>query len=400
MKRIICLLFIAFIFPLLLTGCWDKKELNELAVATGLAIDKSEDGYQLSIQVVNPDEVSPQANASGVTPVTVHSEKGETMYETIRKLNLTTSRRIYGSHLRLLVISEEVAKEGIEDALDYLSRDKDFRADFSIVIAKESKAEDILKVQTVTEKIPANELHTLLKTSSEVWGEAVTINFRDLLDMLTIPGRNPVISGIEVEGDLKIGETKANTESTDPPVGFNYIGLGVFHKDKLVGWLSEEDGRGYNYITDKIQNSVIHINCPSGGRMSLELMHSKTKQHAKVDKDDQPKIELNVRIEANIGETDCSIDLASTGDISELEKLFENKITKIIDETIEKVQEEYKTDIFGFGEKIYRTHPKVWKEIGEDWDEHFANLDVEVNVKVNIKQLGTIENSLKQDMKE
>lgn len=400
MKRIISLLMIAFIFPSLLMGCWDKRELNELAIATGLGIDKSERGYKLSAQIVNPDEVSPQANASGITPVTVHIEEGETMYEAIRKLSLTNPRRMYGSHLRLLVISEEVAKEGIEDALDYLSRDKDFRADFSIVIAKESKAEDILKVQTITEKIPANDLHTLLETSREVWGGTVTVNFRKLLDMLTIPGRNPVISGIKVKGDLKVGETKANTESSSPPAKFDYIGLGVFHKDKLVGWLNEEDGKGYNYITDEIANSVVYINCPSGGKMSIELMRSKTKKHVKIGGDHTPEIELDVRIEANVGETSCSVDLASTSEINELERLFENEITKIIDKTIENVQKEYKIDIFGFGEEVYRSYPNVWKEISEDWEEHFAELDVQVKVNVNIKQLGTIGNSFKQNMEE
>lgn len=401
MKRIISLFCIAFTFLSLLTGCWNKKELNELAIATGLAVDKTEDGYQLSVQIVNPGEVSPQANASGTTPVTVRSEQGETMYETIRRLSLKNSRRIYTSHLRLLVISDEVAKEGITEILDYLSRDKDFRADFFVVIAKQSKAKDILKIQTITETISANALHTLLETSGEVWGDTVAINLKELLDMLTIPGKSPVVSGIEIKGDLKEGETKTNTETTESPAGFNYLGLGVFQKDKLIGWLSEGDGQGYNYITDKIRNSVVHINCPSGeGKMSIEVMRSKTKQHAKLDKDGKPKIELDVRIEANIGETECSADLANPSEISEMEKLLEKEITKRIDETINKVQGEFQTDIFGFGEAIYRSHPKVWKEINGDWEEHFVNLDVKVKVKVNINQLGTIGNSFRRDIKE
>src|SRR5699024_12328909 len=126
--------------------------------------------------------------------------------------DLTNSRRIYTSHLRLLVINEEVAKEGITEVLDFLSRDKDFRADFFIMIARNSKAEDLLKVQTITETIPANALYTTLKTSGTVWGETVAINLRELLDTIAIPGKNPVLSGMEVIGDVEEGEIKANTE--------------------------------------------------------------------------------------------------------------------------------------------------------------------------------------------
>ena len=394
MKRIIIL----FSFLILLTGCWDKKELNELAIAVGLAIDQAEDGYKLSVQIVNPSEVSPQANASGITPATVRSKQGETIYEAIRKLSLTNSRRIYTSHLRLLVINEDVAKEGITEVLDFLSRDKDFRPDFFIMIARNSKAEDILKVQTVTETIPANALYTLLKTSSKIWGETVSIDLRELLDMIAIPGKSPVLSGMEVIGDLKEGETKANTETTDSLAKFNYLGLGVFHKDQLVGWLNEEEGKGYNYITDKIKNTVGSIACPEEGEMSIEVMRSKTKQRAKMDASGKPKIEVHVRAEANIGETDCSFDLMNIKEINELEKKVEKDITDIIDKTVHKVQEEYKTDIFGFGETIYRTYPKVWNEIKEEWREHFANLDVQAKVKVDIKQLGVIGNPLKQDV--
>lgn len=399
MGRTLILLCITIVPFSVLTGCWDKKELNELAIATGLAIDQAEDGYKLSVQLVNPSEISPQANASGSTPVTVRTKKGETMYESLRRLSLTNSRRIYPSHLRLLVISEEVAKEGIEDILDFLSRDKDFRADFFIVIARGSKAEDILELQTITEKIPGNALYQLLKTSGEIWGETVTINLRELLDMLTIPGKSPVLSGMEIKGDIQEGKTKANTETTASPAGFNYVGLGVFHKNKLVGWLSEEEGKGYNYITDGIHNTVGHISCPGGGRMSIEVMRSKTKQSVKITDNDIPRIGIDVRAEANIGETDCFVDIANPKEIQRIEKLIEKEIKEIIDKTIEQVQKEYMADIFGFGETIYRAHPKVWKKLMNDWEEHFANLDVGVNVEVTIHQTGTIGNPYILEMK-
>lgn len=398
MKRII-ILFIVFPFLILLAGCWDKKELNELAIAVGIGVDPSEDGFKLSAQIVNPSEVSPQANASGITPATVRAKQGKTMYEAIRKLSLTNSRRIYTSHLRLLVINEEVAKEGITEVLDFLSRDKDFRADFFIMIARNSKAEDLLKVQTITETIPANALYTTLKTSGTVWGETVAINLRELLDTIAIPGKNPVLSGMEVIGDLEEGETKANTETTDSPAKYNYLGLGVFHKDKLVGWLNEEEGKGYNYITNKIENTVGSIACPEEDEeMSIEVKRSKTKQRAKIDGSGKPKIEIHVHAQASIGETDCPIDLMNPKKMNELEKRVEKDITDIIEQTIHKVQDEYKTDIFGFGETIYRTYPKVWDEIKEEWREHFATLDVQVKVEVDIKQLGTIGNPLKKDI--
>jgi spore germination protein KC len=36
------------------TGCWSRHELNDLAIAVGIGIDKTGDQYQVSAQVVYP----------------------------------------------------------------------------------------------------------------------------------------------------------------------------------------------------------------------------------------------------------------------------------------------------------------------------------------------------------
>lgn len=400
MKHKIGISIVVLLFLIVLTGCWGKQELNELAIAAGLSIDKSDDGYEIGVQLVNPSEVSPQQNASGLTPVVVHKEKGQTIYEGIRKLSLDSPRRIYMSQLRLLVISDEVAEDGIQEILDYLSRDTDFRSDFFVMIAKDKKAQEILKIQMVTDKIPASALYSLFETSGKYWAETVAVNAKVLSDALTIPGKNPVLSGMSIEGDIKEGETTANMESSNPPAEIVYTGLGVLEKDKLVGWISEKEAKGYNYITNNIVNTIENIKCPGGGDISMVITHSKTNQRAKFIQDGQPKIELDIRTKANIGEADCSIALENQSEIKALEKALEEKVTDIINNTIEKVQEDHKTDIFGFGETIYRSHPKKWKELRKDWKEQFANLKVNVKVKVNIKQTGTTGNSLIKDVKE
>ena len=51
MKKIILLLII-----LLLSGCSDYKELNNLAIANTIGIDKKDNEYKLCIEVLNTDK--------------------------------------------------------------------------------------------------------------------------------------------------------------------------------------------------------------------------------------------------------------------------------------------------------------------------------------------------------
>ena len=45
---------------------------------------------------------------------------------------------------------------------------------------------------------------------------------------------------------------------------------------------------------------------------------------------------------------------------------------------------EYDSDIFGFGESIYRTDLALWKKLKGNWDETFQTLDVEIEPEVHI----------------
>ncbi|MGO1528966.1 Ger(x)C family spore germination protein, partial [Senegalia sp. (in: firmicutes)] len=58
MKKKIILLLIIIISINLITGCWDKRELSELSIASAIGIDRVEDEYLVSVQIINPSEVT------------------------------------------------------------------------------------------------------------------------------------------------------------------------------------------------------------------------------------------------------------------------------------------------------------------------------------------------------
>lgn len=55
----------------------------------------------------------------GSSPVTLYEASGKSVNEAIRKLTQVSPRIIYLGHLRVVVISEELAKEGIATTVDF-----------------------------------------------------------------------------------------------------------------------------------------------------------------------------------------------------------------------------------------------------------------------------------------
>ncbi|MBP1992236.1 Ger(x)C family spore germination protein [Paenibacillus eucommiae] len=392
MVRKLFILFLSAVLLVTVTGCWNRRELNTLAITVGLGIDKAGDKYKVSAQVVNPGEAASQKGVGIRSPVSLYQATGSSIFEAVRKMTKESPRKIYSSHVRVVIIGESLAREGIGDVLDYMSRDHEFRTDFYIVLAREGEAANLLSIMTSLENIPSIGMFDSLETSQKAWAPTVKVTLDKLISDLTSEGIHPVLTGIK--GDIEKGKNNNAVEKSR----FESVGLAVFNGDKLVGWLGETESKAYNYITDNVQSTVGYAPCPDGGGVSLEVIRSKTNLKGKLV-NGSPAIDVNIRTEANVGEVACRIDLTKTKSIEELETISEQIITDFIEAAIKRVQKQYKVDIFGFGEVFRRTEPKIWKKFAKKWDKQFANLPVNVNIDFKIRRLGTVNNSYLEEMK-
>ena len=92
----------------LLSGCWNQRELNKIAIVMAMGVDKVEqtDNYRVSFQVVNPGAVASGQTGGGAgageMPVTVFTSTGRTLLEAIRKSSQRVPRELFFSHMQLL----------------------------------------------------------------------------------------------------------------------------------------------------------------------------------------------------------------------------------------------------------------------------------------------------------
>ncbi|WP_233190801.1 Ger(x)C family spore germination protein [Sporosarcina sp. P19] len=391
-------IFLLIILTLFLSGCWDRRELNELGITMALGIDKIENEYVVSAQVVVPSEVSMRAS-TGRSAVTLFQATGDTVYEAFRKMTKNSPRKIYPGHLQILVISEDLAKEGVAESLELLSRDWELRSDFYVVVAKDITASEVLNVTTAIESIPANKMFNALKVSEKNWAGTEGVILDELVTNLISDGKEAVLTGIQVFGNKETGSSKQNVESITPSTQIQYDYLAVFKEDQLVGWLTEEESRGYSDITNNVKKTVTSISCPKGGKIAIEILYFNSTIKGTINKG-EPEVDVKIQVEGNVGEVQCSIDLTKPETIDELQVIFEKEVKETIEQTIDSVQKQYKSDIFGFGEAIHRSNPKEWKKMKEHWDEKFSDLTVNVHVDMKPLRTGTVSNSFLEKIKD
>ncbi|BFT73696.1 Ger(x)C family spore germination protein [Paenibacillus sp. P36] len=393
MRLTACLLLIIF----LLSGCWSRRELNDIAIAEGVGIDISDGQFELTVQIVNPRSVTKEKGNAEV-PIIVYSSKGVTLNEAVRRLTSSISRNIYFAHIRILVISEDLASKGIVNAMDYLMRGSEFRTDFDVVIARNNTAKDLLSVMTPLEKVPANYIFNSLEAAKKEWTSAVTIKLDQLSSGLVTPGKSSVVSGIQIVGDPTTGKRNNNIDYTSPRVKLQYSGNAVFKKDKLVGWLNEKESRAYSVITNQSMRSSIHLVCPDGGNIGIDIARVKSKIHA-VIKNDKPEIYINTRTEGNVSDVECKINLFKTETIAYLDAQYADFFKSNMEKTIKKTQQ-LGTDIYGFGEAVHRADPTYWNKVKDNWEQVFKQIDPHMNVVAKVRGTGTLGDSVVNDAKE
>ncbi|MCP1308319.1 Ger(x)C family spore germination protein [Paenibacillus tyrfis] len=397
MQRIALLILCHLIMVSTLTGCWSRRELNDISIVVGMGIDKQDGEYSLSAQVVIPEAVSSKQGAGGGIPTSILQSTAPTMVEAIRKMLKTSPRYFYLSHLRVLVISEEVAREGIQDILDFFSRDNELRADFYILLAKGQRAEEILSVVTRLEKSQATKLFKSLEWNRRLTGETANVFLDELLANLTSTGKMAVLSGVEIVGNKKQAEQIKNVQKTTSFAHFKMTSIGVFKDDKLIGWLNESESRSYNYITGKIRGAVERVACPKKDSLDLRVNQVESKIKANVVKG-KPQGRVDLFIETDVSEVNCVIDLDKPESLYALEKKLTEKLQASLRQVVRKAQKTYGSDIFGFGNAIHRANPKAWKKLSKNWKKEFVKMPVAISVEVKVRRTGTQSNSFINDI--
>lgn len=384
MKKIKFLMLLLPIF--LFTGCFNYRELNEIAIASALGLDKTCDGYIVTIQVMNTKKASETGTSNDQPKFITFTTTGVTLQDAIRKSILDSSRRIYPNHVQTLIIGEDLAKSGISDVLDMFFRSVEFRKQTSVLIAKDSTAEDVLNIVTPLESLNSKNIKDGLSVDSKYLGIGDNVSFEDLVGTFIDSNKEIVLPSVSITGTKSEGEKIENIETADPSVRLIESSLAIFKDDHLVGFLDNKQSIKLNFVRNKINNTILTYQCGDNKYLSSEIMSNKTS----VEFLESPlKAQIKINSILNINEITCDIDLEDPVVIDEIEEDLEEELKNDVYNTIKYIIEEYNSDVFGFRDFLYKNKTKYYKEIKDDWyDSIFPNMDIDVDVNLRLTGKG------------
>lgn len=389
-------IFLIMLLCFLTSGCWNYNELNDLAIVTGIGIDKHEVGYKISLMISNSKSTQ-SSSRDGESQTTVFTGIGKTFTEALSNIDVKTPRTLYLGHLEVAVVDEEIAKDDINFVLENLMRNPETAKKYYLVIARDNKAEEILTSLSPLESFPSQNISLNIQNSSQTEGISSEVVLSEFIITLLKPGINNIVPSISIQGDEDKIENQESLKDTEPKAMIKARSNGLFKDFKLVAWSTEKESQGINIINNKATNLYVTNEFEDDENVVVLLDRTKCKMEVDID---ELSVTLNVSVSGAIAETNTAFNLENPKTIEKINKKTEETVKKMLYDSIDLAQK-HKTDIFGIGNMIYRDNYKKWYKLEKNWDDdYFPNLKFKVKVNANIESKGALENTIKEKKNE
>jgi spore germination protein len=373
-------------------GCWSSKEIEDLSVYAGMALDVGElagverklegqgatydkrNAITATIQIVPTKSYERQEKTKENQLLKYSNLKltGDSIFEIMRQYSTRRDRPVIGHHLKVIVVSTRLAQQQQMDQLmDFVLRDNDIRPSCRVFFSK-GRAFDTL-TSNQPEEVPAFRINAMVNNSYRTNKVMKEVNLTRLDGLLHSKQSFLLQNIVTAKGEIE------------------YAGAGIVKGDtsRWIGDLNQENVESISWIQGNGKGGVIKSYDWRNETISYEVKSMESKMSAEIKGD---AISFHVAIESNgrlIENWDTKENPSKLTYLKEAEKVFEKRLATMLDHLMWKLQTKYKVDVAGFGNYLSIHHPQIWKKLKDHWDDAFSQIPVTFEIKLTITDFGS-----------
>ncbi|MFJ7726051.1 Ger(x)C family spore germination protein [Neobacillus sp. NPDC097160] len=378
-KKTFTFIFLLCLTSFFLTGCWDRAEVNDLALILAAGIDKGKkNNIELSAQIYIPGasqggQQSGMSSGSSSGQSFVRSAEGETIADAMARLQEELTREIFWGQNEVLIIGEKLAEEGISDQIDFWMRHSEPRIRADVFVSK-GRSKTALKAMPELERNTSKQLRKMVKTHI-----GVKVTVKDLSQMLSGESNAAILPWVE-----NLDPSQMDSKKAIPIIS----GSAIFKEGKMVGRLDDKETRGILWPRNEIHSGVITISFKNEkGYISFNLLRSNNELIPSI-KNGKWSMRMKTNVDLEVIQNTTTLNLFDPKVIKKAEQKVAFEIEQRERLAFSIVQKKLKADTFGFADEFQRKYPQIWKRQKEDWNEIFPKVSISFKTKVNLERTG------------
>lgn len=385
-------------------GCWSQRNVTDLAFVMGMGFDAPPEGSLpgvtdlLSVQIAVTSAYGEQGGQG--EPVMIVASTGIGPSDANLNLSKEISRTLYYGHTQVVIFGEEKARDGLDANLDVLERAVTFRRSMLTFVAK-GKAVDIFEAKPKLESIGSLSLPRMAqKTTVSSFvvpvGDFVTAVEDEYIEAAVPMIGTGVGEGAKPEGGGEKGGQGSGGQpggqegggKPEPEKRLRVEGIALFRGSRMVGTLFDDEADGFLLATNRFGGHRVTLRTQRFGKVQAVLNQAKAGIRT-VGPADHPRLVVEATARMALWEATTPRDFLK----AEVQREVEGEVTRYIRRAIlDAIQsaQKVKSDVFGFGAKIFRKDPQAWRRVRHRWADIFAEADVTVKVKVTLSGTSSI----------
>jgi len=271
----------------------------------------------------------------------------------------------------MLVISEELGKDGIMSIINVLLTDPDIPLRIYLVIVK-GNFEEYMENQLDQNENMGYSFYRMLKHYEERnQGELTVVNLHEFKNLFYTPYSDPFLPVFKIEGEE-----------------ISYEGTALFQNDRLVEIITSLDDRIFQLLTNNHHLVVLPL-----PELDVVLGHVRAKTIVDFDSSFST-MTYTVNIDSRIEEYRGEKQLFDPQELEDLKNDIESDLKKHTQGLLKQMQE-LKVDPLELGIQTLKPFSKPIKE--KKWIEMFEKMDIKIKYIINIEPL-TDANSKRQNL--
>jgi len=354
MRRLVALTLIV----LFVAGRWDYHDIKDQTIVAGMSVDLTEGGQKLvtfEMADISSDREQP------IEPFTL-SSAGETTHEAVHNVAVDLSHSVYTGHAWLLLLSEEVARGGIDTLITLINTHPKYYMLTDVAVVRDVLAKDVFECEAVGSAFISYELNNGFKTDERFVGKTYQMYAYQIYSLLKDPYRGYLVPAVSIveKNQKKFAENN---------------GAAVFSQDRLVGFISPDETQMYRIATGKLQRTDLLVMVEDEPvTLAVEACHTK----------------LSVRWRGNTPVFSLKINLKlSTSLLQKIarKELLEECARQTVEEGIRLLLSDAQAlhcDYLGFADLLHRHHLSRWNRIKQDWPELFSRVVCGIEVRTEV----------------
>lgn len=351
-------------------------EVEDMMIIQGVAVDKDNEVYEVTIEMLN-NKQSASADSSNVGEemTLVYSGEGETVAEALRLIINKTGNVPTYTHNKVIILSEEVAKNDITKVLDFFERDYTTEPVTLVCTAKDVKAGEVLKAN-IGKDISKSEVLEKILNQSAISSITPETRLIDVINTVLDETACIALPTVTLQGN---GEKK--TFFVENIAVFNY-------NNEISYYLGRESSENFVKLLGELKNGTLVTEDENGSKATFIIVDGKTKYKAEVINgivNYNVKIKMYCDLNAYEGDRFQSIK-------NETVELFRKNIEldteRKLKDTYKAIQKHDSFDILHFGRRLLQNDKNAYKQMKNNWQENFKNGNINVDVEVIIRRIG------------